>query len=55
MPRKLTYEEKFERFKKEFNHLWIRDLALFCEMSDKWQAIKVGLIKEKKEQFKDGE
>jgi hypothetical protein len=24
-------------------------------MSDKWQAIKVGLIKEKKEQFKDGE
>jgi len=52
MVKRLSWEEKFERFKKEFNHLWVRDFSLFCEMSDRWQAIKKGLVREKTEENK---
>lgn len=55
MPKKLTYEEKFEKFKNRFQNSWLDDFRLFCKMSDEWQEIKIGLIKEKKEQFKDND
>jgi len=47
MPKKLTYEEKFERFKKIFHNGWKHDFGLFDKLSDEWQEIKTGLIKEK--------
>lgn len=53
MAKRLSYEEKFERFKKDFNMLWIKDFALFDTLSDEWQDIKKGLVIEKVEQVKE--
>ena len=53
MAKRLSYEEKFERFKGLFNTGWVSDFHYFCQLSEKWQDIKKGLVKEKVEQLKD--